>query len=207
MKTSKLLSLTEDARLLLDEPTEPAEYDCEDVERLCLTLHSMIGSLKLLSSSLESIADDEFDDEEARTWVNLPDRSAHEYFVDLVNSRFPSAEKQLVQNLGQTNWNRYNYVQKLRKSVRVDLASSETEKAKSEFHDSGIGSSAPEQSVVIDDHFLVVQPEYAATNISSRAEVSHKRLPLLPEGARSGKPFECEVCNRILQIRRTSEWK
>lgn len=195
-----MVSLTEDARLLLAEPLEPPNYDGEDIEGLCLGLRNTIESLQTLSSSLEAIADDGLHDEEARAWVQLKDRAAHEYFVDLISTRFPSANQQLVQALGQSNWDRYNYVQKLRESSYTDVVV--VDKAKSEFYDSGIGSSAPLQSIILSS----VQ-DYAATIMSSRAESSHKRLPLLPTGARSGEPFECEICHREVRIKRTREWK
>lgn len=202
LKTSNLESLTEDARLLLEEPSDTVKYSGEDLKSCCISLENTIEGLKLLSSSLEAIADDDFDDEEARAWVELKDRTAYEYFADLISSRFPSADQKLAQALGQSNWDRYQYIQRLRKSAADQPDHVGNDKARSEFHDSGIGGSAPAQSVIADDHLA-----YAATVVSSRAESSHSRLPPLPEVARSGLPFECEVCNRRLQIKRTKQWK
>lgn len=163
----------------------------------------MIDSLKILGSSLDFVADDEFDDEESKVWGQLQDRSAHEYFVDLISSRFPLASNQLVQALGQSNWDRYNHVKTLRESAIEEPGVISGEKAISEFHDSGIGTSAAAQSSLGRE----TRSEYAATVVSSRAESSHKRLPPLPEAGRSGEAFKCEVCNRKVQIQRTREWK
>ena len=203
MRTSNIITLIENARIALEEPEEPGQYTQHGIEELCSTLRTKIESLSILSSSLECPAEDEFDNEEARDW--LQDRPAHEYFVDLVRSRFPLAEKRLVESLGRSNWNRYKHVRKQRENAQDELEVVATDnKTKSVFHDSGIGSSAPAQSVLADDR---TQSKYAATVISSRAEASHKRLPPLPEEARSGKPFKCEVCDRTVKIRRTKEWK
>ena len=210
LKATRVASLTEVAKLQLDDPPEATSYEEDSIERLFVTFQHVVESLKILGSSLESIADDEFDDEEARALVQLKDRDAHEYFVELVNSRFPSASQQLIQVLGQSNWNRYNYVQALRESAPEEPDAVVVDKTVSEFHDSGVGSSAPPQSVLPSDRPRVesiARSEYAATVISSRAEASHKRLPPLPETGRSGDAFECEVCNKTLHIKRTKEWK
>lgn len=210
LKASKITALTEKTRLALDEPMEEAEYTGLSIQVLCSTLQTKIESLAVLSSSLEAPAEDESDDEEARTWAQLQDRSAHEYFVDLVSSRFPFADKQLAQNLGQSNWDRYIYVQKQQDIAQDEVAIVDVEKTKSEFYDSGIGSSAAAQPMPLEGHAQVArqtQSEYAATVVSSRAEASHKRMPPLPEVGRSGEPFHCEICNRVVQIRRPREWK
>ncbi|KAJ4358715.1 18S rRNA maturation protein [Didymosphaeria variabile] len=162
-KTSKVASLTENAKLLIDEPVQAANYNGETIEQLCKSLKNIIEGLTILSPSLEAIADDESDEEEARAWVQLKDRAAHEYFIDIVSSRFPSASQQLVQALGQSNWDRYNYIQRLRENAIDEPTLVGTDKARSEFHDSGIGSSAPAQSVVAIDRL-----EYAATVVSIR---------------------------------------
>ena len=203
LRTTRLISLTDDTKLLLDEPLEPAAYGEESTERLCTALHNMIDSLRILGSSLDSVADDEFDDEESRAWVQLKDRAAHEYFVDLISSRFPLASHQLVQALGQSNWDRYNYVKTLRENAIEESDVMLVGKTVSEFHDSGIGTSAAAQSALGREN----GSEYAATVVSSRAESSHKRLPPLPDLGRLGEAFECEICNRKVHIKRTREWK
>ncbi|OAG06641.1 uncharacterized protein CC84DRAFT_1257937 [Paraphaeosphaeria sporulosa] len=206
LKTSDVVSLTEDARLLLEEPPDTVEYRGVDLKQLCISLQNITQGLTVLSSSLEAIAEDEIDDEEVRAWVQLKDRAAHEHFVDLISSRFPSANQELVQALGQSNWDRYNYVQRLRNSAANEPDQARTDKARSEFHDSGLGSSAPPQSVMGSES-CPAQADYAAPIVSSRAESSHKRLPPLPEVARSGTPFECDICSRWVNITRTKDWK
>jgi hypothetical protein len=202
LKTSQAASLTENAKLLLDEPMQAAAYDGENIERLFTSLQNIIESLTVLGPSLGSVAYDDSDEEDTRASMQLKDRDAHEYFVDLISSRFPSASQQLVQALGQSNWDRYKYIQKLHENGPDEQTVIRNKEARSEFQDSGIGSSAPAQSVIVNDRL-----DYAATVVSSRAEASHKRLPPLPEFARSGLPFECEICSRRIRITRTKQWK
>lgn len=199
MLSSRTALLIENAKLLLVDPIQQPDYEGQTIERLCDSLRNMIESLIILGPSLEAIADDETDDEEARAWVELQDRAAHEYFVDLISLRFPSADHQLVQALGRSNWDRYNHVQRLRERINEQTG---TEKARSEFHDSGVGSSAPAQQSDRQANL-----DYAATIISSRAETSHKRMPPLPAIARTGVPFRCEICSRSVLISRTKMWK
>jgi len=208
--STKISGLAEDLRLSLDEPFEKVDYTNLSDDDLFSILESKIESLHALNSSLETPAEDEIDDEESRTWSQLQDRSAYEYFIDLVSSRFPLAEKQLAEHLGQSNWDRYKYVQKQKHTVHGESVVVDTEKAKSEFHDSGIGSSASTTSITSKDQPVVslrTQSDCAATVISSRADASHRRLPPLPAEGRSGAPFQCEICNRTVQMRRPRDWR
>ena len=202
----KIEALIERASVSLDDALEEECYPELSIEELCDTLDLKIGSLKLLNSSLEWPAEDCSDtEEEARKWNDHQDRSAHEYFTELIASRFPRADQELVESLGISNWNRFNFVQKQRKVAHNDPVTTVQDKStrsRSTFQDSGFGSS--------ETTIRPVQPavsEYAATVISSRAEASHKRLPPLPREARSGQPFTCEVCERTVSITRTRDWK
>ncbi|CAI6342535.1 unnamed protein product [Periconia digitata] len=210
LQRSKIRPLTEDARGLLDEQSDAPQYSGEDTLGLFQTLGNMIDSLRLLRSSLESVIDEDIDDGQAQSYMSVQDRSAYEYYVDLISQRFPSVSSKLAQELGKANWDRYKYVSRLGENVQREIEVAETKKPQSEFYDSGIGSSAPPETVVDNDDLPVIhnhQPDCAATIISSRADASHKRLPPLSDEARSGIPFECEICHRTLQIRRTKDWK
>lgn len=176
-------------------------------EQLYQVLKMRIETLGILNPSLESPAEEQYDNDEARDWIDTRERSSHEYFTELVKSRFPLAKTQLVERLGRLNWDRYNHVQKLRVTQNDPIVEENT---KSLFRDSGIGSSVPAESVVASNPIQNLPQsrlEYAATVISSRAEASHKRLPSLPTQARSGTPFTCEICDRKVTIQRTREWK
>ncbi|PSN61666.1 hypothetical protein BS50DRAFT_533540 [Corynespora cassiicola Philippines] len=206
MSASKIVSITENAKLLLDDPIEPPAYGEEDLKRLCMALVNMIESLKSLNPSLEVIAEDE-DGEEAKAWVYLESREAHEYFVELISLRFPSASQQLAQTLGRSNWARYDHIKRLREGMLEEpKAVVQADKPHSEFHDSGVGTSIQAQSELFSIKSKA-HSEYAVTVVSRRAKASHKRIPPLPEVARLGEPFECEVCRKTVQIKRTKDWK
>lgn len=204
LKTSDIESLLENARSALDDPEDEyifqigPEQGGEDVSKI---LDTMMTSLKRLNLSLESPAESDSDDEEARAGIIIQDLPAHRYFANLVAARFPVADIQLVQSLGLSNWSRYNHIQTQKENAQYNTKM--TEKAKSEFHDSGVGS-APSIAELEPERPLSL---YAATIVSSRAEASHKRLPPLPKQARDGEPFTCEICEKIIAIRRTKEWR
>ncbi|ORY05557.1 hypothetical protein BCR34DRAFT_590863 [Clohesyomyces aquaticus] len=211
LSTSHLNTLLEHARIILDEPEDTEYFMAESLEVTFQILRTKVQSLSILSSSLECPAEDKNDGEEARRWTESQDRAADQYYVDLVSERFPMAEKALAERLGRSNWNRYRHLQRQRERVQMEPeASIMKDSSESEFHDSGIGSLGPAQSVfasITRPTPARPQSEYASTVVSSRAEASHKRLPPLPEEARLGLPFVCEVCERRVRIRRTREWK
>lgn len=188
---------------MLDEPLETYHYSEKNIDGLFQTLRNMIDSLRVLKSSLDSVVDDESDDEPSRQPMYLQERPAYQYYVDLIRGRFPLAGVQLAQELGKSNWDRYNYVLSLSERIQVGVEVIETTRPQSEFFDSGVGSSAPSDNRITHEALL----DCAATIVSSRAGVSHKRLPPLPDEGRSGNSFDCEICYRKVQMRRTKEWK
>jgi hypothetical protein len=199
MVSSNIATVIEKAKFAVketDELDQSYEIIAEPVEA-CKVLQSKVDCLIALNASIECPAESESDDEEeARTGTILQDLPAHQYFADLIAARFPTAQFELVEKLGLTNWSRYNHVQQQRDSLLIEDESVSLDKTRSEFHDSGLGSD-PSRA----------KSTYAATVVSSRAEASHKRLPTLPKDARDGKPFACEVCNRVISIRRMKDWR
>lgn len=180
---------------------EQADTHGQSGAEIYLALQAKIENLKTLSASLECPAESESDDEETRKGVILEDRPAHVFYADLVAAKFPRADRQLVQTIGKSNWERYKQLQRRLSGDRTKVETKGEEKAKSDFHDSGIGS-AP--SVIIKD---APQVEYAETVISKRAHASHKRLPTLPKEGREGEGFTCETCNELVKISRTKDWR
>jgi hypothetical protein len=181
------------------EPDESVSHASpSSPEDFCSGLSSKIQSLNALGSSLKCPAKGDFSNKETTSRICLDKRQAHHYFADIVALRFPRAEKEVIKSLGILNWSRYNHIRQQRVLARDAPELTIADRAKSDFHDSGIGSSAS----VFAPHSV-----YAATVVSSMAEASHKRLPPLPQPGRLGAAFECEVCNRQVAIRRTKEWK
>jgi hypothetical protein len=199
---SDLSSSIETARYALDGSSDT--YTDQpliklDGEELSRSLHIHVINLKRLSDSLESPAESDSDDEEhadAKLHQEVP---AHGYFSALIKARFPKADAELVESLGRSNWSRYKHIQQQRDEPQIGSEVINAEVAKSDFHDSGIGST--------NSLFHPEYSTYAATVVSSRANTSHKRLPPLPKSARQGEPFTCEVCERTVTIRRTKDWR
>jgi hypothetical protein len=199
---SDLTSFIETARYALEGSSDAyadqlwIELDGPELSR-CLHIH--VTNLTRLSDSLQSPAESDSDDEEQSHAISHQDVPVHRYFAALIKARFPGADAALVESLGHSNWSRYNHIKRQRETAQNDVETTSGEKARSEFHDSGIGSSS---SVLNPEH-----QAYAATVVSSRAEASHRRLPPLPKTARDGQPFTCEICDRVVLIRRTRDWR
>jgi hypothetical protein len=198
-RSSSLPILLENAKFALedlDDLNSQPQSENLSIGELSDLLQARIESLERLNTCLECPAESDSDEEEAKAYTDVQDRPAHQYFAELIAIRFPHAGAQLVATLGLSNWNRYNHVQQQRNMAQKESEHVTNGKAKSEFHDSGLGS-AP--SIAAD--------EYAATVVSSRAETSHRRLPLLPKIARNGERFQCSTCNRPVSIRNTRDWR
>lgn len=190
------MSLLELARSTIEDPEDAyieAIDNSPDGKEFTKLLQLKIESLINLDISRDDAAESRPDEEETRAGAIMQDLPAHQYFAGLMTERFPAANHQLVEALSLSNWSRYNHVKREREFVLINSDANATGAAKSEFHDSGIGSASSAHSV------------YAATVVSSRAEESHKRLPPLPKQAREGEPFMCEVCERVMTVRRTRE--
>jgi hypothetical protein len=183
----------------------------KDVEILCQTLRTKIDTLIMLAPSLASPAKECFDDEEPRAIQGIEEHLPEQAYAHSVSQKFPLAASAIVAHLGKLNWDRYNHMLRLQREImQQELQTTVMEKARTIFHDSGLGVSLPAQSEVgLNISIDSSHPEsvYAPSMVSSRAEASHKRMPPLPAQARSGEPFTCEICNRKVQFRRTKAWK
>jgi hypothetical protein len=183
----------------------------QDAETLCRTLRTKVDTLIMLTPSLESPAKESFDDEEPRAIQDIEEYLPEQAYASSISQKFPLAPSAIVAHLGKLNWNRYNHMLRLQwETMQHELQTTATEKARTIFHDSGLGVSLPAQSEVgLNTAVDSSRPEsvYASSVVSSRAKESHKRLPPLPAQARSGEPFTCEICNKQVQFQRTKAWK
>ncbi|KAH7071121.1 hypothetical protein BKA63DRAFT_67376 [Paraphoma chrysanthemicola] len=196
---SGLIAQVEKAKYALEEPEDsysPESEEMSDEEELCLLLEAKIQSLGRLDPILQCLPKDNGANEITRSGLSIHDRPAHQYFADVIAAKYPSADVRTVQRLGEANWFRWNHLQKQRENAQAEAEVYAASQARSEFHDSGFGSTPS-----------MAQSTYAATVVSNRAKDSHRRLPQLPKKARLGEPFKCEICHRIVKIRRTEAWK
>ncbi|USP80973.1 ankyrin repeat domain-containing protein [Curvularia clavata] len=211
LQSTAISTCLEQAMNMIEEQHHSTYRPEQDPEALCQTLRTKIDTLIMLAPSLASPAEESFDDEEPRAIQDIKEHLPEQAYANSISQKFPLAASAIVARLGKLNWDRYNHVLRLqRETIQQELQTTALEKAKTIFHDSGLGVSLPTQSEV---GFKIIanpsRPEsiYAPSVVSSRAEASHKRVPPLPAQARSGEPFTCEICNRQVDFRRTKAWK
>ena len=126
------------------------------------------------------------------------------FYVGLVQDKFPTAERKLVERFGEANWQRHINI---RNQLDPDTPTAEKPAAHSvfrphsAFHDSGIGTSVPAHTT------------YAASHTSFRSTASESArgsvsVPETPVEVNAGKPFQCFLCKTMLSnIKDREHWK
>lgn len=132
-----------------------------------------------------------------------------DFYVARVREKYQQAPRQLVERLGEANWQRHIAVRKRMERIN-DTSGEDAEPAYSEFrpysafHDSGLGAS------------LHTQSQYAASAASHTSFLSDKsggeqgalQVPPTPAEVSAGKPFECFLCGDLqTKVRNRVEWK
>lgn len=124
-------------------------------------------------------------------------------YVKLVREKFPQAHYELVERLGESNWQRHKDIRKQMENPKL----MPEERAKSlfrqysDFHDSGIGTSVPAQTDYAPSH-----TSFQSSNIEG--EETSLRVPREPSEVGAGKPFECFLCRCIISnIKNRVDWK
>jgi hypothetical protein len=175
----------------------------QDAESFCQTFRMKIDTLIILAPTLALLAEEFFDDEEPRVIQDIGEYLPEHAYANSISQKFPLAALAIVSQLGKLNWERYNHMIHLQQErVEQELQTTATEKARTIFHDSGLGVSLPAQSEV----GLLNITESAPSIVSRRAQASHKRVPQLPAEAQSGEPFTCEICNKQVRFKQTKAW-
>ena len=125
-------------------------------------------------------------------------------YVSIVRDKFPKAQDQLIERLGEANWQRHISVRKQVGANEKPLEEQEVGSIfhpHSAFHDSGIGTSVQTQTQYAESH---------TSFISSNTEGAKGalRVPPMPANACSGQSFQCPVCKLIVSnIQNRVEWK
>lgn len=127
-------------------------------------------------------------------------------YVSLVRDKFKQAQDQLVNRLGESNWQRHISVRK--KTENVESASvgklgmdCSTFRPYSAFHDSGLGTSVPAQTTYAPSHTSFQSSK------SERAQGS-LQVPSTPVEIVDGKPFQCYLCGHLVsKIKNRVDWK
>lgn len=131
-------------------------------------------------------------------------------YVSLVREKFRNAEDQLVDRLGESNWQRHQMVREQLKrhpkeeDVIVDKDQDlfySVFRPYSTFQDSGIGTSIPACTEYAPSHASL-----QSSNIEG--EEGSLRVPPTPEEVKDGTPFQCPFCGLfILNIKNRIDWK
>lgn len=183
-----------------ESDSDGSEYNHsnDSIQATAEDIKTYIQCLIDLSSSINCPAMDPEYHDQIPTLPALEKRNAHDYYADLISAKFPQASPDLVDRLGKANWSRYQRIQ----AERILNASAEAQDipqfgaasvlAGSKFHDSGLGSSSAATTV---------------SYISSLTDGNRPRIPPLPEEARKGQPFDCDVCGKKIRVRNNREWK
>jgi hypothetical protein len=140
-----------------------------------------------------------------------------EYYSEMIASRFPKANKSIIEALGHRSWKRFLRCQREReRSINTQSYLGDSLETSTiigtEFHDSGLGTSVPSTAFREPEKGL----ESDSTNIESYAETitsfyqedgQVKRIPSLPPQAKSGAPFECLICGKMIRVLNKALWK
>ena len=187
-----------------DDESEEDEDD-EDNDCVAETLEDLktyTQCLVDLGPSLEWPARDAVSDERNTLVTALEDRPAHQYFSDIISTKFPLADSELVDRLGKANFERYirlirSATEEAQPSEVVEEGGARSIKTTSAFQDSGLGSSVPTEATSALSMFSV-----EASKVGGR----HARLPPMPEAATRGLPFTCNACRRTISVSNTHDW-
>ena len=129
-------------------------------------------------------------------------------YVSLVREKYRQAQNQLVERLGEANWQRHVGVRtRMEASVDVHPPAEELAAAKSlfrpysAFHDSGIGTSVHTQTQYAPSH-----TSFRSSNTEGERETL--RVPATPAEVHDGNPFQCFLCKSMLSnIKNRVDWK
>ena len=134
-------------------------------------------------------------------------------YIAMIRERYGQAEDQLIDRLGEANWQRHQYIRKRldgaethddRKTQDLDEKEDRSQSDHnpySLFRDSGIGTSIPTQ-----EHSTPSLGSCQSTDITS--EQARKRVPPTPKEVFEGNAFKCFICGQMLSnIRNRVDWE
>ena len=133
-------------------------------------------------------------------------------YVSLVREKYKQAQDQLVERLGEANWQRHISVRRsmeasanIAEETTAPIADSAVARSVfrpySAFHDSGIGPSIPAQTEYAPSH-----TSFQSSNTEGERELV--RVPATPMEVNDGKPFQCFLCKCVLSdIKNRVDWK
>ena len=215
VKQAKLIMSDVDGQVDLDALASDAtclnrdEYSDDNVHDFCEDVVFIIECLMELGPSLEqnlASAGRSAPSISKSAFVLFCLSGPAEFYVSLVRDRFKPASRELVERLGEANWQRHVKVRNMFGDTENDPAKGQANarsvfQPDKTFHDSGIGTSVPAGT------------QYAPSNTSFRTSntegaLRSLRVPPTPIEATNGKSFRCKYCGDMVSTVRTrTQWK
>lgn len=193
-----------------DSDAQTSGADARDAQafyRRCLQpLSHYVGLLMELCPTLEAIYRFRHQTGERRP----PDRpisvsTAARPYVSNVRDKFPHAAEELVNRLGEANWQRHERLRAIETTVAESVAAEAPKsvfRPVSFFKDSALGSSLREES-----ERARSTASHSSFLSSNDGDKSRLRIPKLPAGLDWGQPFLCPFCHEMVDIRTRVAWK
>ena len=121
-------------------------------------------------------------------------------YVHNVRDKFPAADKDLAERLGEANWQRHTRLRSV--AMKSEIPESFF-KPISQFRDSALGDSLASKSAKA----ASVASHSSYMSSIEGGEGEHFRVPNLPAGAVFHKSFECPYCGESVSTRNRIAWK
>ncbi|KAI8651408.1 hypothetical protein NCS55_01385300 [Fusarium keratoplasticum] len=183
-----------------DSSQESTIWDSRDFDKLLADLKTNIQCLRDLGPLIDSPFVERPKQPEHATLVSLQITwEAYQPYGDRTLQRFPQTQANLVEKLARANLDRFRKIQEeKRENLIKQQQHDETASRISgsvRYRDSALGTSLATGSIYAETLMTYGQSEDLAV-----------RVPPLPEGAKSGVPFECLACGRSVSIKNNSAW-
>ena len=193
----------------LDDECESDSDDYSDVDssEMCDDMEFAVNRLMELRPSIEQNLTPKRD--LATKAVQAPSRlsclsTPARVYVGHIREKFYQAPDQLVERLGEANWQRHLAVRRRieTESVRVVEEEAGSVVPPHSFHDSGYGTSVPAQT-----QYALSHTSFISSN-QDEEEGRSLRVPPLPAKVGAGKPFQCFICGLMLSnVKNRVDWK
>jgi hypothetical protein len=179
-------------------------------------IHEGIQRLNDLNAFIASPVLDLVQDQVEKPATEIGHTTPHQFFSSCIRERFSNVSKELADQLGMLNLERYQRLSRLRvkneDAIAIDVSDVVSRQSSSLFDDSGYRS-AQQLSSYGQSRPLVAQgaPSVAMTALSSRlsslVEGGRSRYPMLPDQANRGELFDCAACGRHIRALRKHEYR
>ena len=215
MEQAKLIVSDVDRQVDLDARSSDAtcldrdEYSDDNVHDFCEDVVFIIECLMELGPSLEqnlASAERSTHSVSKSASVQFCLSGPAGFYVSLVQDKFKKASRELVERLGEANWQRHLKVRNMFGDAENDPAKGQATahsvfQPDMTFQDSGIGTSVPAGT-----QYAPSDTSFRTSNIGGA--LRSLRVPPTPIEATNGKPFHCKYCGDMVStIRTRTQWK